>query len=248
MLHAYVDDRLDAGQRAKMERRLAADPELRRRVNDWQAQDAVLRDALSFKLREPVPPSLSVAALAEARMRTTTRPVARWRMAAGFVLALGLGAAGGWFGHRMMPFDEIALLGMESASAYRVFANDPARAIEVSSSNRAEMAAWMTQKLGRRVVLPDLSSVGYSLLGGRVLSTLSGAAAMLIYESAGGDRLTVYVRPMGIGREAEMQLLDVKALEGYGWINRQIGYSVMSDGDRELLRPVAHLIRDELKL
>ncbi|MFC0387566.1 hypothetical protein [Muricoccus vinaceus] len=71
---------------------------------------------------------------------------------------------------------------------------------------------------------------------------------MLIYESADGDRLTLYVSPMGIGREAEMQMLDVKTLEGSGWINGQIGCSAMSDGDRALLRPVAHLIRDELRL
>ena len=33
----------------------------------------------------------------------------------------------------------------------------------------------------------------------------------------------------------------------YGWIYRQIGSSVMSDGDRELLRLVLHLIRNELR-
>ncbi|WP_458097888.1 anti-sigma factor family protein [Roseomonas sp. WA12] len=254
LLHAYVDDRLDAGQRAEVDRQLAADPGLRQRVEAWRAQDATLRDALSFKLRQPVPPSLSLAALTEARLRRAARPVAQWRIAAGLVLALGLGGAGGWFGHGMMPFNrmmppnEIALLGLESASAYRVFANDPARAIEVGSTDRAEMTAWMGQKLGRRVVLPDLAPVGYRLLGGRVLSTVSGAAAMLIYENAARDRMTLYVRPMRLGREAEMQPIDLQALEGYAWINRQIGYSVMSDGDRDLLRPVAHLIRDEMRL
>ena len=44
-----------------------------------------------------------------------------------------------------------------------------------------------------------------------------------------------------------MQPLEARAFEAYGSINRRTGFSVMSDGNRELLRPLAHLMRNELR-
>ena len=44
---------------------------------------------------------------------------------------------------------------------------------------------------------PDLSPLGYRLLGGRLLATEhGGAAALFVYDDADGHRLTVLLRPM----------------------------------------------------
>jgi anti-sigma factor RsiW len=239
-LHAYVDGRLDPARAAEVECRMAADAALRQRVEAWRDQRDGLRAALDFKRREPVPHALSLGSLAEAR----SRAAARWRMAAGIVLALSLGGAGGWFARGQQRPTEIARLGMEAASAYRIFANDPTRAIEIGSENQAELVGWMTQKLGRRIAVPDLAPQGYHLLGGRVLAAMYGPAALLIYENAARDRITVYVQPMRLGEEAAMRPIGVQAVDGYAWINRQIGYSVMSDGDPGRLQSIADRVRD----
>src|SRR3546814_993478 len=43
--------------------------------------------------------------------------------------------------------------------------------------------------------LPDLQSYGFTLLGGRMLATPDGAAAMLMYQDDDGSRISFYVRP-----------------------------------------------------
>jgi anti-sigma factor RsiW len=71
---------------------------------------------------------------------------------------------------------------------------------------------------------------------------------MLIYEDAQHNRITVYIQPMRLGEETPMRPVDAGAVDGYAWINRQIGYSVMSDGDRARLHSIANQVRDRVRL
>ncbi len=246
-LHAYVDDRLDPERRDAVARRLAADAVLRRRVEDWRAQRDLLRDGLAFRQQEPVPPSLSLSSLAEARL-ATVRGAARWRSAAGIVMALAVGTAAGWVAHGPQRPSEIARLSLEAVSAYRVFANDPAHGIELPPDDPVELTRRMTQTLGRSVAVPDLSRAGYHLVGGRVLAVMYGPAGMLVYEDAAHNRITVYIQPMRVGEETPMRSVDAGAVDGYAWINRQIGYGVVSEGDRARLHSIANQVRDGVGL
>ncbi|WP_158745476.1 anti-sigma factor [Acidisphaera sp. L21] len=246
-LHAFVDDRLDPERREAVARRLAVDPALQRRVDDWRAQRDILRDALAFRHREPIPPALSLSSLAEARLAAGSRGN-QWRLAASIVLALAVGGAGGWLAHGPQNPTEIARLSMEAASAYRTFANDSAHAIELRPDSAIELTGLITQKLGRSVAIPDLTALGYHLLGGRMLAVMYGPAAMLIYEDAQHNRITVYIQPMRRGDEMPMRSVDAGTVDGYAWINRQIGYSVMSEGDRARLHSIANRVRDSVGL
>lgn len=245
-LHAYVDDRLPPGRRAELEGLLRTDMALRRRVEDWRAQRDGLRDALAARGHEAVPAALSLSSLAEAR-RVTSRRTAALRIAAGVALSLGLGAAGGWMARGVSGPTEIARLGLEAASAYRVYANLPGRAVEVDAANRAELVGWMTHALGRPVAVPDLSAAGYRLLGGRVLAAMYGPAAMLVYEDAQLNRITVYVQPMRRGDPAPMRPLAPGPVDGYAWIDGQVGYGVLSQGDQAHLHAIANSIRDLMR-
>ena len=242
-LHAYVDDRLDPERRQEVARRLAADAGLRRRVEDWRSQRDAMREALAFRHREPIPPGLSLSTLAEARLSTAHRG-GPWRMAASVLLALAVGAAGGWLAHGPRSPSEIARLSLEAASAYRTFGNDSVRTIELRPDSVADITGMITQKLGRSVVIPDLSPLGYRLLGGRMLAVMYGPAAMLIYEDGQHNRIAVYIQPMRLGEETPMRSVDAGAVDGYAWINRQIGYGVMSEGDRARLQSIANQVRD----
>jgi anti-sigma factor RsiW len=172
----------------------------------------------------------------------------RAAIAASLVLTLVLGGAGGWMIRGSRGPTEIGRLEMEATSAYRVFANDPARAIELSSDNRAEMVAWMTQKLGQKVSVPDLSGSGYHLMGGRMLSAMYGPAAMLIYQDGSANRITVYVQPMTVGKPAPMRQIEARSVDGYAWIEHQVGYTVLSEGDHDRLHSLANKVRAEARL
>jgi anti-sigma factor RsiW len=246
-LHAFVDGRLDETRRAVVARYLAENPEQGQRVRDWIDQAESLRRELrrgDAAERDAIMARLAGAGL---RRSAASRAVQRSVTAASLVLALGFGALGGWIARGDHPLTEIARLGIEAATAYHVFANDADRPVEISSDNRAELVAWMNQKLGRRVTVPDLGPMGYHLMGGRVLTALYGPAAMLLYRDAGGNRITVYLQPMRIGLPEPMRLIQARAVDGYAWIDRHIGYSVISDGDPAALRQVADRVRADTR-
>jgi anti-sigma factor RsiW len=125
---------------------------------------------------------------------------------------------------------EVTRLGMEAAAAHSVFAVDPARPIEIGPQNRAELVAWIDGKLHTAVTVPDLSGIGYRLIGGRVLSNMVGPAAMLVYDDGNGNRMTIFLQPMR-SDTAAMQPVHSGAASGYAWIDEHMGYSVISDDD-----------------
>jgi len=190
-LQAYVDGELDDARRREVEACLVAQPELAARVTRWQREAAGLRAALAGGLS--LPPQ---ARLDPVSIRRTRRTRARRRLAlcASLVLALGLGGVGGWQAKSARvaaaapPMDD-------AVAAYRVFATDRTRPVEMDASQGPELQAWLSARLGRPMALPDLQPYGFALLGGRMLATSDGAAAMLVYQDADGGRISVYVRP-----------------------------------------------------
>ncbi|HEY0183122.1 MAG TPA: anti-sigma factor [Rhodopila sp.] len=230
-LHAYVDDRLEPARRREVETHLQANPDLRRRVEGWHQQAKALREALVFKLHEPVPSSLHLGRLMEQRAaRQWGLFSTKWRIAAMLLLTLGLGAGAGWTARGTQRMGEVTRLGREAAAAHSVFTADPTRPIEIGPENRDELVAWIGQKLHHPVNVPDLSAQGYRLVGGRVLSTMIGAAAMLVYDDGHGNRITIFLQPMRSG-VAPMQPVNVGEVNGYAWIDSHMGYGVISDGD-----------------
>jgi anti-sigma factor RsiW len=231
-LHAYVDDRLDPARRRDVEAHLQANPDLQHRVDQWRQQAQDLRSALAFKQHEPVPTSLHLGRLMEQRAARQRRGWfgTPWRVAAGMLLMLGLGAGAGWTARGTQRMGEVARLGMEAAAAHSVFTADPTRPIEIGPENRGELVAWISRKLHRPVSVPDLSAQGYRLVGGRVLSTMIGAAAMLVYDDDQGGRITIFVQPMR-SNVAPMQPVSSGSVNGYAWIDAHMGYGVIASGD-----------------
>ncbi len=242
-LHAFVDNRLSPARHAEIERLLAQDPALRQRVEDWRRQNEALRAAFAFKTREPVPRSLHVGQLLEARLSRT----ASWRVAAGLVLALGVGAAGGWMARGRPPRTDMAWLTAQAASAHRVFAADEVRPVEITSDDKSQFIHWISTRLGHRVDVPDLSAFGYRFVGGRLLAAVGGPAAMLLYDDAAGTRITVYVQPMHGAPIIPMRPVEDRTVSGYAWINGQVGYSVMSDQEEQAMHTLANKVRDDMK-
>ncbi|MBS7458644.1 anti-sigma factor family protein [Coralloluteibacterium stylophorae] len=190
-LHAWVDSQLDARARARVDAWLAAHPQDAARVAAWKQDAERLRTALAAPAVQPVDPRLDPA---HVRRRLHARRRRRWAVAAGMLLALGLGGAGGWQAR------EQALLARrlpmaDAVSAYRLFATEDAPPGSLGPSEAAPLRDWLRLHFGAEGRLPDLSAQGFALRSARLLSTAEGAAAMLIYEDGAGGRVGVYLRP-----------------------------------------------------
>jgi anti-sigma factor RsiW len=243
-LHAYVDGLLDAERRAAVDRYLRAQPEVAQRTNIYSTQRNEIRMALAARANEPIPASLSLNRLVEARL---ARRPARWRVAAVaamVVLAFGLGGAGGWYFGSRLPTGLDSLV-EDAAASYTVYTADKRRPVELWAAERDDLARWLSNRLNRPVSPPDLAGLGYQLLGGRLVATGHGPAALFMYENARNIRLTLFVRPMPVGRTTPIEDVDAGDLDGCAWIDRGVGYMVIAAEPYTRLQELSERVRQQ---
>jgi anti-sigma factor RsiW len=248
-LHAYVDGQLETGRRGAVERYLQENPEAARRVSDYQAQREAIRAAFAAHPAEPLPPQLSLDRIIAQRGR---HPWVPWLVAASVVLALGLGTAGGWLLHSVPepgPVERaMALLGQEALASHIVYSPDVRHPVEVPGTETPHLQQWLSNRLDRVVVTPDLSALGYHLVGGRLLATeRGGAAALLMYEDASHHRISVLLRPMTPSLHASEAMIQKGGVNGRAWIANGLGVAVVAAIPESDIAPLATRIGSDLQ-
>jgi anti-sigma factor RsiW len=250
-LHAYVDGHLDTERRSAVEAFLQHNPEAAQRVAAYQRQRNEIRAAFVSNSSESLPEKLSLARIIARRNR---HPFGGWRAAASVVLALGIGLAGGWFLHtptQPPPQPRIqvamALLEQEALASHIVYAVDRRHPIEVPGSETSDLQQWLSNRLDRTVVAPDLSSLGYHLVGGRLLATeRGGAAALLMYDDSNQHRISVLLRPMTPTLHAPGTAIRKDNVNGLAWIGNGLGIAVVATMPEADLARLASQIGNDL--
>ncbi len=234
--HAYVDGLLDDDARANVERYLATDPRTASRVSGWQADTVALRQALAPKADEPTPYALLAHQLRPTQRENGWR---RYAIAAGIAAAFVSGTSAGWLGRGSSEAHGLASLGQQAAMAQQVFAYAP-QPLEQTNGQPALRVGLDAGNSGRAVAAPDLQSAGYTLLGGRLVPTKQGSAALFVYRNSDNLRIGVMVRRMiGIDTDAAMQEVPLDGAIGYAWSRRGIGFSVVSGQPQADLHGIA---------
>jgi anti-sigma factor RsiW len=246
-LHAYVDGQLQAERRQAVELHLARSPEAAERVAAYGAQREALRAAFAART-EPVPPHLKLASIMAQRARRRAPP---WLLAASVVLALGIGGTAGWLLHgpaRVSRTQQAMLLLEEEALAsHVVYAGDRRHPVEVSGAEEPHLKQWLSNRLERRVAPPDLTGLGYHLIGGRLLATeRGGTAALFMYDDASGKRLSLLLRPMARELHASRTDIQRNGLNGCAWIADGLGVAVVAPLPDSTLDQVAGKISGDL--
>jgi anti-sigma factor RsiW len=147
---------------------------------------------LSRLVREALPPRAAPVALHEwARAESRRRParVVRWaarpsRAAAGFLLALAIGAAGGAAGHAVLARSSTAdvqrAIGAQLVDAH-VSSLMADHLMDVRSSDNHTVKPWFAGRVDFAPRVVALDSVGFPLLGARVTYVQGHDAAVLVY-------------------------------------------------------------------
>lgn len=243
-LHAFVDLALTPSRQAEIAEYLATHPDVAERVEDYRAQRAALRAAFAPIAEEPVPPELNVARMASARRSAR---VSTWRAAAAVLLLLGSGATGwslhGWMGRTPIG---VTALAQEAAASYAVYAPDQIRPVEIRADDQASLVAWISERLGHPVTVPDLAAAGYRFMGGRLVATAHGPAILFMYDDDRGTRLVILSRPMTAERDAPMTEHTDGAIAGFAWADAGIGYSLVGPLAADRLHPLADDIRRQI--
>lgn len=235
-LNAFIDGELDTDARVRVEAALADDLELEHRTTAFGADKALLKSLYGGGLNEPLPREW-IARIEEA---TTRKPLPKtaWAMlgiAASFVLVLSGTVAYREFAKT--PRDDV----VADALAARTLEAAPDYVVPVRSETQiAAESAVMAKSLDTRVKAPDLTRMGYRLVGIDVYSS-PAPSFDLRYLDARGRAVTLYIRRSpGATR---FDILEMKGLKVCIWQDNIISTVVtgaMSAGEMERLASLAY--------
>ncbi|MCC6196012.1 MAG: anti-sigma factor [Burkholderiales bacterium] len=245
-VNAYVDGQLAAVRKQAVEDALARDPALAARVAELRRQNAALCDAFDTWLDE-APPERLVAATAGVPLRRAGRGWIGAAFAAAATLLIGVGL--GWFGREWtlqregMP----TTFTRQAALVHALYAGDANRPVEIGAAEEARLVRWLTRRLGFQVRAPDLNSLGFSLVGGRLVAGNENPTALFVYENANKQRLTLQVRkPMHPSSEVAFRYAVEDGVGVYYWIEENCSYALSGNLDKAQLLALGRVVYGQL--
>ena len=245
-LQAWVDGRLTPEDAAAVESYLAAHPELRERWSQYAAQRAELRTAFEAMADEPIPARLCVTRLTAARQGRRRRQFAQ---VAAAVVLLAVGGVAGWWARDWLPAvttSASAVLASavfdDAIAAHRTFSVEARHPVEVGANEETHLVQWLSKRLGRQLIVPDLGTLGFRLMGGRLLPADSGPAALFMYEDAKGTRLSCYYIVTDVGSEPEFKFREQDGVSAFYWVEDGLAYAIVANASRDLLLKAAEIV------
>ena len=235
LLHGYVDGLLAPGERAEVERYLAANPDEQERVASYRRQRELLRSAFDAILDEPVPERIRID-------RLRNRSHFAWRIAAAFLLVV-FGGVLGWLlrGEYATAPVKVAAeteLVQRARMAHVIYTAENRRAVEVAAAQEQDMIRWLSKRMNAAVRVPNLTEFGFQALGGRLLPGSQGPACQIMYQNADGKRITIYLaradgaaRPLRFGDDDKVHVVF--------WSDGTLAFAISGELNNELLARIA---------
>jgi anti-sigma factor RsiW len=135
----------------------------------------------------------------------------------------------------------------EAAFAHALYAADVNRPVEIWANEEKRLVNWLTKRLGFQVHAPDLTGVGYLLVGGRLVAGNEKPTALFMYENADKGRLSLQVRKQSPGAgEAAFRYAHENGIGVFYWIDDACGYALSGNVERTQLLKIAHVVYGQL--
>lgn len=196
VLMAYADGEADAPTMLLVEAAMDADAAIRDRVVMFAQSALLLREAFDQMDVAPTPPAL------ERKLRRAIWTSRGWR-ATRFAVPIAAAIAGFVIGGAQVPWlsgwpadagsAKIAAMVQEVAEYHAVFVRETEHLVEVPASRRAHIEAWLGDRVGFPLRVPDLTARGLTFAGARMLAVDARPAAQLVYTTREGERVALCV-------------------------------------------------------
>jgi len=241
-LHAFADDRLLPEDRARVTAWLDDNPEDAALIAAWREQNDGIRALFAPYAVEKAEDGALLRPRGEAHRRVWPRRLAMAAAAAGIFV---LGTAAGHYGPPLLSPPELRLTALETLprqaqSAFVIYASEVRHPVEVGADQEAHLAAWLGKRLGiADLKVPSLQTLGFHLVGGRLLPVNDTPGALFMYEDATGKRITVLIGRNENNDTTSFRFANAGPVETFYWIDGELGYAVTGDIPRDTLRRVA---------
>lgn len=238
-IHLFLDGELPGDEREEFEAWLERNPD-RKALRDRFADDRDrLRTALAGVADEPLPERLARFAAAGPSPR---RAWSWHRVAAGILLFV----CGGGLGY-LAGSDALSPAGANAAQiaeraieAHVIYSAEKLHVVEVGADQKDHLVGWLSKRVGTTLVAPDFSASGYELVGGRLLPADARAAAMFIYQDAGGARISLYVTRDSGAADTGFKLREQLGACALYWLDGGYAYALTATNmSGETLRALA---------
>lgn len=249
MLHAYADGQLPAADRAAVEVWLAGHPDKLAEVESWQRQNEALAALFDPVAKEPIPARLGPQLIADRRGASR----GGWQQfAAAAVVLIALGGTVGWFSRDVVNPAQAAsdLLIDNAVTAHALYVREKRHAVEVAATEEDHLVSWLSNRIETPIAAPDLTTEGFTLVGGRLLpeglGTGAGPAAQLMYENAAAERLTVYITGALPDKLDAYEFTTRDGLDAFYWANGAITCTVVGSLPDADMKTVARKVYQQL--
>jgi anti-sigma factor RsiW len=245
-LHAFVDGELTADECAEVETALAASSADQELVRDVRDLNDTLRQRYAGCLAEPLPPALQKPlARLGGKGGPVVRKLARWAAAAAVVVAAG---GAGYLLRALLaePRGPEAAFVTTALGAHTVYVPEVRHPVEVKA-DEAHLVRWLAKRVGADVRAPALGSLGWRLMGGRLLPDQGLPAAQFMYEDASGRRLTLYVRKETGLNNTSFRFYEKDGFGSFYWIDRPLAYALSGRLSRDDLMDLANTVYAQLE-
>lgn len=220
----------------------------------WPAQREALRGLHRAVLDEGVPPRL-LQAVEQATVRRRAAAQRGWQLGA-LAASVLLAFAAGWFGHgrwTQRPAAPVSLaFAHDAALAHVVYSPEKRHPVEVAATEQQHLVQWLSRRLDRPLKVPELSSLGYTLVGGRLLPGEAGARAQFMFEDSAGQRVTLYIGALAKGhggsaaQESAFRFAADDPVPSFYWADQGFGYALAGKLPREALLALATAVYKQL--
>jgi anti-sigma factor RsiW len=156
-----------------------------------------------------------------------------------------IGAAAGWFARDYFSAasDQQMARALADAAieAHRLYINEVRHPIEVRA-DEAHLLPWLSRRVGSSVRAPDLGEEGLKLLGGRLLPGSRGPTALIMYEGAAGERVTITAARAPREGQSAFKWRQSGEFGALAWFESGLAFVVAGPAERERLDRIARRV------
>lgn len=236
LIHAYIDGELDVMAALAVERKIAAEPDLRKLADEIAALKKVLAEKFP---PETIPPRLRSRIEATFALETRQRMPNWAKIAASILVVAALSSTLTGIALRATAPQEIVVAELFDAHLRSLMAAQPT---DVASSDQHTVKPWFNGRITQSPRVVDLAAQGFELVGGRVDVISRTPLSTLVYRR----REHVISLTEISGRDQLDLPFDWRAENGFNmirWSGRERSYVAISDLNVNELETFAKVFR-----
>jgi anti-sigma factor RsiW len=207
----------------------------------WDGGDLDRRPRVVVRtdVRPPQPDTIVLAPARQVRPRRNALSVAR-RM-----LAVLAGAVAFWVAGVFLVSNPSVEFAKAATAAYRTFADNGARPVEIATSDRDALNKWFAPQVLRAQKVPDLAAAGLSLLGGRIVPGAYSSAQYVLYENQQHQRLALEIEAVDAPPETNVEVGQIGAVYCASWTGTGHSFALVGRVARARIAELARFIRED---